>query len=62
LGVLPPVTFRSLKTTNFAFPDSLAEAYLKDNNKVLAEVNYKKSLQLKPDNQNAKEKMKKMKN
>jgi tetratricopeptide (TPR) repeat protein len=42
--------------------DSLAEAYLEDNNKELAEVNYKKSLQLNPNNQNAKEKIKKMKN
>jgi Tfp pilus assembly protein PilF len=38
--------------------DSLAEAYMKSGQKQLAIDNYKKSLELDPDNDNAKEKLK----
>ncbi len=40
--------------------DSLGEAYLDDGNKELAIINYKKSLELNPQNENAKEILKKL--
>jgi tetratricopeptide (TPR) repeat protein len=40
--------------------DSLGEAYMKDGQKQLAIDNYKKSLELDPDNDNAKEKLKEL--
>jgi len=42
--------------------DSLGEAYMKNGNKKLAIKNYKKSLELNPDNTNAVEMLKKMAN
>jgi len=42
--------------------DSLAEGYLAQGNMLLAEENYKKSLALDPDNENAKEMLNKIKN
>lgn len=40
--------------------DSLGEAYMNDGQKELAIQNYKKSLELNPDNTNAKEMLKKL--
>lgn len=40
--------------------DSLAEAYMMDGNKKLAVMNYQKSLELNPDNKNAEEKLKQL--
>ena len=40
--------------------DSLAEAYMKSGNKQLAIENYRKSLQLNPDNEGAKQKLKEL--
>ena len=42
--------------------DSLAEAYVKKGDKKLAIKNYEKSLELNPDNANAKKMLKKLKN
>ena len=41
--------------------DSLAEGYLANGNTRLAEENYQKSLELNPDNQNAREMLNKLK-
>jgi len=41
--------------------DSLGEAYMKSGEKQNAIINYKKSLELNPDNNNAKEMLKKLK-
>ena len=55
------------KLNTKAFPDtwntydSLAEAYMKNGNKKLAIINYQKSLELNPDNTNAKKLIKKLK-
>ena len=55
------------KLNSEAFPesanvyDSLAEGYLFDGNTKLAEVNYRKSLELNPDNENAREMLNKIK-
>ena len=56
------------KLNTFAYPksgnvyDSLGEAYLKDGQKELAVTNYKKSLELNPDNENAKKILKQIEN
>ena len=50
----------TLMPTDADLYDSLGEAYFKDKNYAAARTNYKKSLQLNPENENAKDYLKKM--